>query len=723
MNQTSAVPNHRILIIDDNPSIHEDFRKVLCRRETRHPGFAETKALLFGADAPEPERTMFEVDSAFQGEEGLRKVQQALAAGRAYALAFVDIRMPPGWDGVETVARIWESDPDLQTVICTAHSDYSWNQMTQRLGEADNLVILKKPFDNIEVLQLAHALIRKWELRHQLHGRLNDLDQLVRDRTAELLSTNERLKQEIAERAHVDKALRLSEERFAKAFRASPFPLAIQSVARGRYVDANHGFETITGFTREELLGHTSTELNILGDASGANAILEKIGEKATLRDLPCRLRTKAGQLRDTLLSVEFLELESEPCILIIARDITEQLKLENQLRQAQKMEAIGQLAAGIAHDFNNILTVVQGYTSLLLSEKTPESSDYEPLQTVSAAAARAARLIRQLLAFSRRQVMQLRTIDIHDTLAAISQMFPQMLGEHIDVKIVAAPGLPLVRADSGMIEQVLINLAVNARDAMPNGGRLVITAKAVRVMPQTAPGNPEARPGSYLCLSVTDTGCGMTRETMARIFDPFFTTKPIGKGTGLGLATVYGIAKQHSGWVEVQSEVNRGTTFQVFIPSNDEALLSPSPTSVTKVLQGGRENVLLVEDEEAVRTFVAKVLKSHGYTVHAAHSGVEALALWRQIKPKVDLLLTDLVMPGGVMGRELAERLLAKDPTLKVIYSSGYSPGMAGKDLKLLEGRNFLPKPYDPSQLLQVVRECFDGEEKTNSSNPPALG
>jgi len=716
MSQTSAVPNNRILIIDDNPSIHEDFRKVLCRRDTRHPGYADTKALLFGADTPEPERTAFEVDSAFQGEEGLQKVQQALAAGRAYALAFVDIRMPPGWDGVETVARIWKSDPDLQTVICTAHSDYSWNQMTRQLGETDNLVILKKPFDNIEVLQLAHALSRKWELRHQLQGRLNNLDQLVRERTAELLSTNERLKQEIAERGHIEHALRLSEERFAKAFRASPIPLAIQSAAEGEYVDVNHGFETITGFTREELLGHTPTELNIWSDTTGADVILEKLSEKAAFRDLPCPLRTKGGQLCDTLLSAEFLELESEPCILIIARDITEQLILEAQLRQAQKMEAVGQLAAGIAHDFNNILTVVQGYTSLLLSEKAPGSSDYEPLQTVSAAAARAARLIRQLLAFSRRQVLQLRTMDIRDTLAAISQMFPQMLGEHIDVKIVAAPALPLVRADSGMIEQVLINLAVNSRDAMPNGGRLVIAAKAVKLSPPAGPGNPEARPGSYVCLSVADTGCGMTQETMARIFDPFFTTKPIGKGTGLGLATVYGIAKQHSGWVEVQSEVGRGTTFQIYIPSNDEAPLGLSRTPVTPVLHGGRENVLLVEDEEAVCTFVAKVLKSHGYTVYAAQSGVEALALWPQIKPRVDLLLTDLVMPGGVMGRELAERLLVKDPTLKVIYSSGYSPGMAGRDLKLLEGRNFLPKPYDPSQLLQVVRECLDGGKKANA-------
>jgi len=299
--------------------------------------------------------------------------------------------------------------------------------------------------------------------------------------------------------------------------------------------------------------------------------------------------------------------------------------------------------------------------------------------------------------------------------------MFPQMLGEHINVKIVAAPDLPLVNADAGMMEQVLVNLAVNARDAMPNGGRLAIIAKGVKLGPEAVQGNPEARPGHFLCLSVADTGCGMSRDTMARIFDPFFTTKPVGKGTGLGLATVYGIAKQHSGWVEVQSEVGRGTTFLVFIPSGAENPVEPAPTAAAKVLPGGRETVLVVEDEESVCAFVSKVLRNHGYTVHAAQSGVEALALWPLIKPKVELLLTDLVMPGGVMGRDLAERLLAKEPDLKVIYSSGYSPGMAGKDLKLLEGRNFLPKPYDPPQLLRVIRDCLDGVRRSGPSGRSA--
>jgi len=712
MNEAREVANRRILIIDDNPAIHEDFRKILCRRDSQPPGFADMQASLFGPEPAESRPVVFEIDSAFQGEEGLCKIQHALAEKRPYALAFVDIRMPPGWDGVETVGRIWKCDPSIQTVICTAFSDYSWGAMTRKLGESDNLVILKKPFESIEVLQLAHAFTRKWDLNHQLQGRLSDLDQRVCDRTAELLLANDQLKRQIAGRAQIEEALRLSEERFSTAFRTSPIPLAIQSVSGEKYVDVNIGFEAITGFARDELLEHTPTELNIWSDAEGGNAIHERLLEKVALRDLPCQLRTKAGELRDTRLSVEFLELEREPCVLIIVRDITEQLKLENELRQAQKMEAVGQLAAGIAHDFNNILTVVQGHASLLLSEKSPESSDYEPLQAVSEAASRAARLIRQLLTFSHRQVLQFRTLDMRETLSAVSAMIPQMLGEHIAVKFVVPRELPLINADPGMMEQVLINFAINARDAMPNGGRLVITAKGVSLGPEAPRGNPDARPGDYLCLSVADTGCGMSRETMARIFDPFFTTKPVGKGTGLGLSTVYGITKQHSGWIEVKSEVSVGTTFQVFIPSCGASSVERSPAPIAKALPGGLETVLVVEDEESVCSFVSRVLKTHGYTVHVAQSGVEALALWSRIKPKPDLLLTDLVMPGGVMGRELAERLRALDPSLKVLYSSGYSPGMAGKDLKLFEGRNFLPKPYDPRRLLQVVRECFDGAD-----------
>jgi len=285
----------------------------------------------------------------------------------------------------------------------------------------------------------------------------------------------------------------------------------------------------------------------------------------------------------------------------------------------------------------------------------------------------------------------------------------PRLLGEHITVNILAADGLPPIHADPGMIEQILINLAVNARDAMPEGGTLTINAEAVEIGPKINRENPDVRPGRFVCLSVSDTGCGIPPEILPRIFEPFFTTKPTGKGSGLGLATVYGIAKQHQGWVEVQSQPGHGSTFKVFIPVSEKRPAAlPTPLN-TAPLQGGHESILVVEDEEDVRDFVVQVLKSHGYSVLPAVSGVQALELWTQRKGDIDLLLTDLVMPGGLLGRELAERLTADDPRLAVIYTSGYSPGMTGEDLAVLQGHNFLPKPYRPAKLLDLVRECLD--------------
>jgi CheY-like chemotaxis protein len=288
--------------------------------------------------------------------------------------------------------------------------------------------------------------------------------------------------------------------------------------------------------------------------------------------------------------------------------------------------------------------------------------------------------------------------------------MLPRVLPENIEVSITAAPGLPRINADAGMMEQMLMNLAVNARDAMPAGGRLTLSVEPVDVSPALAGANPNARPGRFLRLSVADTGCGMTPDVLSHIFEPFYTTKPVGKGTGLGLATVYGIAKRHEAWVEVQSQPGQGSCFQIFIPpcavETRESPVVPAPGT----MRHGSETILVVEDEVSVRDFVVEVLRSHGYQTLVADSGPQALERWTQHQGKIDLLLTDMVMPGGLSGREVGERLTARDPALKVIYSSGYSPGLTGKDLNLLQGKVFLPKPYRVNNLLEKLRECLDG-------------
>ena len=711
MKTTEPLKNNRILIVDDNPAIHEDIRKVLNGEGKRNEALASTKALLFGDVSAPTTRMQFEIDSAHQGEEGLAKVQQAAAAGRPYAMAFVDVRMPPGWDGVETISRIWQQYPDLQVVICTAYSDYSWANMIGKIGKTDSLVILKKPFDNIEVLQLAHALTEKWHLSHQVKNRLQDLDEAVGRRTTELQSANEQLKQQIAERMQIEKALRLSEERFSKAFKASPIPLAIQSLREEKFLDANEGFQKLTGFDRGELVGQTPQALNFWNNPAENGAMLEKLHQQMSLRNLPRSLRSKSGQLREILLSVELFELDGEPLLLTIAQDMTEQIALENQLRQSQKMEAVGQLAAGVAHDFNNILTVIQGHSAILLSTKSPESADHKSLATILRTSERAAKLVRQLLTFSRKQFVSMKPVQAGNVFSTISELLARVLPENIEVVINLGRPQPCFNADTGMMEQMLMNLALNARDAMPQGGRITFSADIVEVSPGQAGKNPDARPGQFVRLSVTDTGCGMTPDILSHIFEPFFTTKPVGKGTGLGLATVYGIAKQHLGWTEVDSQPGQGTTFRIFVPSCYVAAESDTTLVEIKPASRGTETILVVEDEEGVRDFVVEVLKSQGYRTLDAESGPQALDRWAKHPGKIHLLLTDIMMPGGINGRELGDRLRALDPTLKVIYTSGYSPGMAGKDIALFQHNNFLPKPYHPSKLLKCLRECLDGQ------------
>jgi two-component system cell cycle sensor histidine kinase/response regulator CckA len=440
----------------------------------------------------------------------------------------------------------------------------------------------------------------------------------------------------------------------------------------------------------------------------------EGLPRQELIRDQEANLRNQAGALREVLISLSPIALDKQPHVLLLAQDVSERALLERQLRQAQKMEAIGQLAAGVAHDFNNILTVIQGHAGLMQQKLDASSPQAKSLGQIIAASGRASTLIRQLLMFSRKQVMQFRHLDLNDTLRNAIKMLERLVGEHIQIVFGPQSPLPAIHADSSMVEQIAMNLAVNARDAMSNGGRVSITTSLETVHRAPTPMDPEGRDGQYVCLTFSDTGTGMDTQVLSRIFEPFFTTKAVGKGTGLGLSTVFGIVRQHQGWLEVESKLNHGTTFRIYFPASQQAAERTEPV-VDTALCSGRETVLVAEDEEALRQMVVQVLKIQGYTVLEATSGREALEVWKQSNRPVDLLLTDMVMPGGVMGSELAERLSSECPRLKVIYTSGYSPGMAGRDASLLKERNFLPKPYSIGKLAQVVRECLDSPDKRN--------
>ncbi len=412
------------------------------------------------------------------------------------------------------------------------------------------------------------------------------------------------------------------------------------------------------------------------------------------------------------ILSWSFFPIIAQQVVHCYATDISERVQLENQLRQSQKMESIGQLAAGVAHDFNNILTLVQGYAGMLLAEPnlTPDMTD--SLQHISAASQRAANLTRQLLVFSRKQMMQMQDLNLNEVIESVASLLRRLLRVDLTLSVHYAPNLPPIQADSGMIEQILMNLVVNARDAMPRGGKISVGTSEVVINEAQVHANPEARVGNFVCLRVSDNGAGIPPQLLARIFEPFFTTKDVGKGTGLGLATVYGIVKQHQGWIEVLSQANMGTTFRIFLPSLDRAPIVETPTPKTEDVSGGSEKILIVEDEPDLRTLVREILLHYGYEVLEAGSGPEALPIWQKHSADIDLLLTDLVMPGNMTGRELAEKLRSQRPDLKVIYTSGYSVETLGKDFAIKRGVNFLPKPYQPMTLVKMVRECLDAKK-----------
>lgn len=396
--------------------------------------------------------------------------------------------------------------------------------------------------------------------------------------------------------------------------------------------------------------------------------------------------------------------------------DITERRQLEDRLRQAQKMEAIGQLAGGVAHDFNNLLAAIMMHLGLLRMGSSLDPESREALKELELSVKRAAGVTRQLLMFSRRSVLEIKVLDLNEVVENLLKMLRRLIGEHVELRFDQAAGPLPVEADAGMLEQVLMNLCVNARDAMPRGGVIHITTRAVAISDTQIESN-KAEPGRvHACLEVSDNGCGMDEATLKQVFEPFFTTKEAGHGTGLGLATVHGIIAQHKGWVEVESHVGRGSTFAVYLPSTTtqqtQATGAGAGLPVTMHELSGHERILLVEDETNVRHILARLLRLYGYTVFEAGSGPEALEHWQRERDRIALLFTDMMMPGGLNGLDLAARFQAERPELKVIVSSGYSREIAGHETWARDGVVYLPKPCDPIAVGRAIRSCLHPNE-----------
>jgi two-component system cell cycle sensor histidine kinase/response regulator CckA len=511
---------------------------------------------------------------------------------------------------------------------------------------------------------------------------------------------------DIDARKQAEDELRRSEVRFASVFESSLIALGIAETSSGRLIDVNNRCAEFFGYARDEMIGRTVFELGLWADPADRERHIAGISAGGSTSSMETAFRRKSGEIRHALVSMEAMTLAriAEPLIMVTLVDLTERKQLESQLLQAQKMEAVGRLAGGVAHDFNNSLGVILGHTELLLRQAS--EAQRGKLEQILKATQRASGLTRQLLAFSRKQIVDPKVLDLNVLLSELEKMLGRLIGEDIDLAIVPGEDLGQVKADPGQLEQVVMNLCVNARDAMPDGGLLRIETANAELDPGHAARHEPLAPGRYVKLAVSDTGCGIEKGILSKIFEPFFTTKEPGKGTGLGLAMVYGIVKQAGGYVWVYSEVGRGTTFKIYLPRVDEPAVAPE-VQETPMPSKGWETILLVEDEGSLRAIAREILEDHGYRVIEAGGANEAIEIARRHPEPIHLLVTDVVMP-GMNGRALAESLVAARPELRVLYISGYTDDVIAHSGVLESGTLLLEKPFTTLALLGRVRTAL---------------
>jgi len=636
----------RILLVEDNPG------DVLLIQETLGDGQGE-----------------FELESV----ERLAAALERLRTGGIHVV-LLDLTLPDS-AGLGTFTAVRTNAPDVPIVVLTGLSDEALAVATVRDGAQDYLV--KGQVDG----NLLGRTIRYAFERNQVRRQLETSERQLRE-------------SEVSYRTLVERA-----------------PMGIyRSSAEGKFLSVNAALVRMLGYDSPEAVQQLDMARDVYADPAERQRLLDR--DTYTEREydeVEATWKRKDGLLLKVQLSVRAVRNVASGVAYYetIVRDVTEQRRLQAQLMQAQKMEAVGRLAGGVAHDFNNLLTVIISYSDLLLEDLGRDDPKREDVAAVRKAAEGAAALTHQLLAFSRQQVLQPKVLDVNATVANTEKLLRRLIGEDIQLVAKLGSGLGSVKADPGQIEQVIMNLAVNARDAMPAGGQLTIETANVEMDEAYVRGHPLAQPGRYVMLAVSDTGTGMDEQTKAHIFEPFFTTKELGKGTGLGLATVYGIVKQSGGFIWLYSEPGHGTSFKIYMPRVDESAERATPAAAAP-LPRGTETILVVEDAPAVRAVTRQVLERQGYTVLEAPNGGAALVLATKHHGPIHLLLTDVVMP-GVNGRQLAEQLARPRPDMMVLFTSGYTDDSVVRHGVLESGIAYLQKPFTPDGVARKVREVLD--------------
>jgi PAS domain S-box-containing protein len=692
--------NHRILVIDDNEAIHDDMRKILAPASDSAAGLADDEAFLFGTEATN--LTRFEVDSAYQGQEGLEKVRLARAEGRPYAVAFVDIRMPPGWDGVETIAQIQQVDPALQSVICTAYSDYSWTEIHKRLGHSDSLLILKKPFDNVEVTQLAYALSRKWLVTRQAEARMEDLDRLVAERTAELRESQQRLERELAERTAAQQA-------FQTIFESGPLGIGLLD-ADGRYADANRALEELYQLSKPEFLGRRAGDLALAEDGTACRC-QEEMCAKGSIDAMEVHLSRRPGGPVTALVWGRSIQIGQRPHYLMYMLDITERRRMEEELRRAREAaeEAArlkGEFLANVSHEIRTPMNGILGFTQLTLaSDLSIEQREY--LEAVETSAKALLDIINDILDFSKMEAgradLDHVPFSLRECLESTRQgVVTQAQQKGLDLIVKLSPEAPPeLIGDPGKLRQVLLNLLGNAVKFTERGA---VELSVTPVMRHSS--------SARLRFAVRDTGIGIAAGKQAFIFEPFrqadgSVTRKYG-GTGLGLAISSRLVRLMGGQIGVESEIGHGSTFY-FVA--EFALATPGLRNVSQSTSEEASesglSILVVDDNPLNQTLASRLLIKHGHRVQTASNGVEAIAHFD--RQRFDMVLMDLQMPEMDGFQALAEIRRREGMTgrhIPVVAMTAHA--MKGERERCLQAGmdSYLSKPYQSKDLLGLVAE-----------------